>query len=151
MTLSCDEHQHLRQISKKMATGPSCQMGLLHKIMWGLVGTSYRRDTMNVGGSITISISSARRRVTSILWLNFLSTSLIYQLVKAVARAPSLPCATLDLVTPHLPNLNNKLHTITSMFSIPSPISFLNLLEWFWEYTLFPLRRGSKRLHLHEW
>jgi len=47
---------------KIMETGPSYQMGLLHQTMWGLVGTSYRGDPLNVGGSSTVNIFGARRR-----------------------------------------------------------------------------------------
>jgi len=39
--------------------------GLLLQMVWGLVATSYQGDPLNVGGSSTINISSARRRARS--------------------------------------------------------------------------------------
>jgi len=40
-----------------METRPSYHMGLLHQTGWGLVGTSYRGDPLNVGGSNTVNTS----------------------------------------------------------------------------------------------
>ena len=45
-----------------METRPSYQMGLLHQMVWGLVGTSYRGYPLNVGRSSTVNIFGARRR-----------------------------------------------------------------------------------------
>jgi len=89
---------------------PSYQMGLLHQLVWGLAGISYQGDPLNVGGSSTINISSARRKVTNSLWLNVLPTPLIYHLVKAVTWTPSFPHTNLKMVIPHLIDSNKKFH-----------------------------------------
>jgi len=31
------------------------RMGLIHQMVWGLIGTSYRRDPLNIGGSNTVN------------------------------------------------------------------------------------------------
>jgi len=87
--LSCADRQELRKILKIMETGPSYRMGLPHQTVWDLIGTSYWGDPLNVGGSNTIKISSARRREASCIWLNILSHSLINHMVKAATRTPS--------------------------------------------------------------
>jgi len=57
ITLSCVEQKEIRQIFKRMETMPSYRMGLLHQTVWGLVGTSYRGDPLNFGGSNTTNTS----------------------------------------------------------------------------------------------
>lgn len=135
--LSCVEKQLLRQIFMKMAIGPSYPMGLLHLIVWVLVGTSYRGDPLNVGGSGIVNISGARRRASSCLWMNVLSTPLINHLVKAVTYTPYHPRTSLKLVTPHLPDVNTKFHISTSALSVLSPINFPKKSDWSQEYKIF--------------
>jgi len=60
--LSRDDKQELRHIFMIMENGPSYQMGLLHQMVWGLIGTSYQGYPLNVGESSTINISGTRRR-----------------------------------------------------------------------------------------
>jgi len=118
--LSYADKQELRQISMIMETGPSYRMGLPHQTVWGLVGTSYQGDPLNVGESSTVNTSGARRRVVSYIRMNILSHSFINHLVKVVTRTPSHLRMTLQLVTLHLPRLNTRFCIITFAPSIPS-------------------------------
>lgn len=51
VTLSCVEQQEVRKISSYMEIGSSYMMGLIHHMVWGLVGISYRGYPLNFGRS----------------------------------------------------------------------------------------------------
>ena len=68
--LFCADKQELRQTFKIMATGPSYWIGLPHQTVWGLVGTSYWDDPLNVGGSSTVN--KYLGRLSLIRWHNLL-------------------------------------------------------------------------------
>lgn len=113
-----------------MVIRPSYWMGLPHQTVWGLFGTSYQGDPLNVGRSNTINIFGTIRRAASCTWLNILSHSLISHLVKVVTCTPSHIHMTLQLVTFHLLGLNMKFHIINFILSVPSLASSWKQSDW---------------------
>ena len=144
ITFSCANQQELRKISKIMETRPSYRMGFLHQTVWDLIGTTYWGDPLNVGGSSTVNISGARRREANCIWLNIPSHSFINHLVKAVTHTPSHLHATLQLVTPHLPALNTKIHINTFAPSVPSLASSRKQSDWSQKDIIFHAHIGSQ-------
>lgn len=140
-----------RKISKYMEPDPSYLMGLLPQTVWGLIGTQYQGYPMNVGRSNTINIFGARRKATSSLWLIVPSITLIHFLVKAITLTPSPLSTIVKLVILHLPSLNVKSRTIKSRLSVPSPINFQKLFDWFRECTVFHTLKRRKILPPQEY
>ena len=87
--LSYADRQDLRQIFKIMATRPSYQMGLPHQMVWGLVGTSYWGDPLNVSGFNIVNIFGARRRAASFIWLLLTSQDWTWNSISSPLLHPS--------------------------------------------------------------